>query len=206
MNSLKILLISLLSAGSLTAESIITLTRYDATTQTGSEEFSNSLKMILDDAFKSAVLKEIEKKTNESRHEDLRQYIDISFSPSRSSITAKGKGGNSVLIEKAFAETFINYRVRAKIETSMKPVEAARVELDQIREQLSDASLDLSQKKELQNDFEVKAKDMQKMKAKVTSSDSPLWIFHGKVSQPVAAGNVANAPSPELYDREENEK
>ena len=183
MKSLKILLIAILSAGSLTAESIITLTRYDATTQKGSEEFSNSLKMVLDGAFKSAVLKGIEKKTNERLHEDLKQYVDINFSPYRSTITAKGKGGHSALIEKAFAETFINYRLTAKVEKSMKPVEAARIEIDRIRDQLSGVNLDSNQKIGLQHDLETKSKELKQLMLSVTSEDSPLWQY--TMSQPV---------------------
>ena len=179
MKSIKILLIAILSAGSLAAESIFTLTRHDTTTQTGSEEFSNSLKMVLDDAFESAVLKEIEKKTNESRHESLSQYIDLNFIPYQSTITAKGKGGHATLIEKAFAETFIKYRLNAKIEKSMKPVETVRIELDRMREQLSDANLDSTQKSELQRDIDTKSNEMKQLMLKVTSKDSPLWVFHG---------------------------
>jgi hypothetical protein len=183
MKSLKILLIAILSAGSLTAESIITLTRYNATTQKGSEEFSSSLKMVLDDAFKLAVIKEIEKKTNESLHEGLSQYIDLHFIPYRSTIAAKGKGGHSALIEKAFAETFINYRLNARIEKSMKLVESARIELDRIREQLSNVSLDSALKNELQHDLERKSMELKQLMLSVTSDDSPLWRY--TMSQPV---------------------
>ena len=183
MKSLKILLIAILLAGSLTAESIITLTRYDTTTQKGSEEFANSLKMVLDNTFKSAVLKQIEKKTSARLHEDFRQYIDIKFSPYRSAITAKGKGEHAALIETAFAETFINYRQNAKVEKSMKPVEAARIDLARIREQLSGENLDSNQKSDLQHDLEVKSKELKQLMSSVTSKELPLWQY--TMSQPV---------------------
>ena len=178
MKSFKILLIAILSAGSLAAESIITLTRQDALTQLGSEEFGNSLKMILDDAFKSAVIKEIEKITSERLHKGLSQYIDLNFIPYRSTITAKGKGGHSALIEKAFAETFIKYRLNAKIKKSMKPVEAARIELDRMREQLSDANQDSTRKSALQRGIDTKSKELKQLMLEVTSKDSPLWVLH----------------------------
>lgn len=85
------LLVAISVAGLLAAESIVMMSPYGTTTEQRVEEFSDSLKMVLGEDFKSALAEAIEKKTSASLSGDLSRYIDINFNPYRSMITAKGK-------------------------------------------------------------------------------------------------------------------
>jgi hypothetical protein len=54
----------------------------------------------------------------------------------------------------------------------MKQIEAIRIELDQIRQQLTHETLDSGQKIRFENDYETKAAQMKRLRASVTSGSS----------------------------------
>jgi hypothetical protein len=165
---------------SLSAEGLLSLTRSDATTPAGLEEFADGIKTVMDAGFKSAVMKVVEKEAQQRFPGDLSQYLELSFNPYLSTIRFSGKQIKSDFVEQAFAQTFMDYRLSASIEKSMRLVEAARIDLDRIKGRLSDEGLSSDQRTVLQGEYNAKLKEMKQLKANLTSGpDSPIWVWHG---------------------------